>query len=173
MVRDFGGREEPRWRKGQRYAYLRQRTGQGVLLFALVLMGLLPIAMPESLDEMNIVGRKPGSPIGKPCKPIDEARFNRGWGGRPSTFSFSGVTFARRRGDADCSAGKHGLFGVLGAIYPTCRFDVPYQLAVTSGVGTRYYDVPPGYTAVVKAAPDETVCTVTERFDLYDLANGL
>jgi len=170
MVRDFGGREEPRWRKGQRYAYLRQRTGQAVLVFALVLMGVLPVAMPESLEEMNIVGR-PGSPIGKPCKPIDEAMFNRGWGGRPSTFSFSGVTFARRRGDADCSAGKHGLFGVIGAIYPTCRFDVPYQLGVVNGGRTDYYAVPPGYTAVVRAPPEGTRCIVTGRYDMFALAN--
>lgn len=172
MVRDFGGREEPRWRKGQRYAYLRQRTGQGVLLFALVLMGLLPVAMPLSLEQMNVIGHRPKADSGS-CRPISEAEFNRGWTEDPRVFSFSGATFARRRGDADCSAGKHGLFGVMGAIYPTCRFDVPYQLGVTNGGQTRYYAVPPGYTAVVKAAPDGTVCTVTERFDLYALANGL
>jgi hypothetical protein len=173
MVRDFGGQEAPRWRKGQRYAYLRQRVGQAVLLFSLVLIGTLPVVMPESLDEMNIVGHSPKSPIGKPCKPIDEAKFNRGWGGRPSVFTFSGVAFGRRRGDADCTSGKHGLFGVLGAIYPTCRFDVPYDLAVTNGGRTGYYEVPPGYTAVVKAAPDGTVCTVTERYDIYVLASGV
>jgi hypothetical protein len=173
MVRDFGGQEEPRWRKGQRYAYLRQRVGQAVLLASLLLIAVLPVAMPESLDEMNIVGHSAKSPIGKPCKPINEAKFNWGWGGKPSTFTFSGVTFSRRRGDADCSAGKHGLFGVVGAIYPTCRFDVPYQLEVTNGGRTDYFDVPPGYTAVVKAAPDGTVCTVTERYDIYVLASGV
>jgi hypothetical protein len=172
MVRDFGGREEPRWRKGQRYAYLRQRVGQGVLIAALLLIGVLPIAMPESLDEMNVIG-KPSKAERGPCRPISEAEFDRGWGGSPSTFTFSGVTFGRRRGDADCTAGKHGLFGVVGAVYPTCRFDAPYDLAVTDAAGSRYFAVPPGYEAVVAAAPGATRCTVTHRFDIYALADGV
>jgi hypothetical protein len=169
MVRDFGGRDAPRWRKGQRYAFLRQRTAQGVLLFALVLMGLLPIAMPASLEQTIILGHHATADQG-PCRPITEAAFNRGWKDEPYVFTFSGVTFARRRGDADCTSQKHGLFGVVGAIWPTCSFDTPYQVAVTRGGRTDYFAVPPGYEAKIAAAPEGPRCVVTHRYDIYSLS---
>jgi hypothetical protein len=169
MARDFGARDRPRWRRGQRLAAARDRGSQVFLLACLVLIGSLPLAMSVSIEQMN--GKGPGADAaGVPCPPITEATFNRGWAGDPLIFTFSGVTFARRRADADCSAGKHGLFGVVGAIYPTCRFDAPFQLAVIDHGRTSYFAVPPGYIAVVDAAPEATRCRVTHRFDIYALA---
>jgi len=166
MVRDFGGAARPTWRKGQRLAVLRLWGGQLFLLAALLLIATLPIAMPLSLEQTRIWGHGRAPPP-RACRTITAAEFDRGWHDEARTFSFSGVTFARRRGDADCSAAKHGLFGVIGAIYPTCRFDVPFALAVTNGGETRYFAVPPGETAVVEAAPSETRCKVTGHFDIY------
>jgi hypothetical protein len=170
MARDFGAKAPPSWRRGQRLATARVRAGQLFLLACLLLIASLPLAMSVSIDQMS--GKGPGGDTGGvPCPPSSEAMFNRGWAGDPLIFTFSGVTFARRRADADCSAGKHGLFGVVGAIYPTCRFDAPFQLAVVDHGRTRYFAVPPGYMAVVEAAPRETRCTVTHRFDIYAFAS--
>ncbi|MDB5475907.1 MAG: hypothetical protein JWP49_1418 [Phenylobacterium sp.] len=168
MARDFGGAGPPKWRRGQRLAVARIRGGQLFLLLALLLIASLPLAMPASLEQTVILGHGKPAPT-RPCQPITEAAFNRGWTNDPLIFTFSGVTFARRRADADCSSGKHGLFGVMGAIYPTCRFDAPYQLAVIDHGRTSYFAVPPGDTAVVEAAPQETRCKVTGRYDIYAL----
>src|SRR4051812_30698722 len=164
MVRDFGAADRPRWRSGQRLAFARDVGGKLFLVTALLLIGTLPVAMPLSLEQTRIWGHgRPPPP--RACRTITAADFDRGWHDEARTFTFSGVTFARRRGDADCTSRKHGLFGVVGAIYPTCRFDVPFALAVTRDGGeTRYFAVPPGETAVVEAAPDETRCKVTGHF---------
>lgn len=170
MVRDFGGATPPTWRQGQRLAVLRLWGGQAFLAVALLLIATLPVAMPLSLEQTVILGhRRPPPP--RACRTISAAEFDRGWKGEAHSFSFSGATFARRRGDADCTARKHGLFGLMGAIYPTCRFDVPFALAVTRGERTSYFAVPPGSTAVVEAAPDGTRCKVTGRYDIYDITN--
>jgi hypothetical protein len=169
VAKDFGAREPARWRPGQRLAVARNRGGQAFLLACLVLIGSLPLAMSVSIEQMN--GKGPSAKAGDaPCPVIDAATFNRGWTEDPLIFTFSGVTFARHRADADCSSGKHGLFGVVGAIYPVCRFDAPFQLAVLDHGRTSYFAVPPGYVAVVEAAPQATRCRVTHRFDIYALA---
>jgi hypothetical protein len=169
MVQDFGGHAAPRWRKGQRYAYLRLAVGKSVLLGALLIIAVLPIAMPASIDAAAGASANRHDPVGKPCPRISEADFYRGWTEEPHVFAFSGVSFARRRGDADCHAEKHGLLGMMGAIYPTCRFDQPYQLAVTAGGRTAYYAVPQSYTALVEAPPAGPRCRVSRPYDMYTL----
>src|SRR5436305_5323547 len=115
MARDFGAAAPPRWRRGQRLAVARQWGGQLFLIVCLLLIATLPIAMPLSLEQTKIWGHRPPPPP-RACQPITEADFNRGWTDDPRIFTFSGVTFARHRADADCNSGKHGLFGVMGAI---------------------------------------------------------
>src|SRR5947209_5942088 len=118
MVRDFGGMAPPRWRKGERLAVLRLAGGHLFLVAVVLLIAVLPIAMPASFEQTVIWGhQKPAPP--RDCQTISAAEFNRGWTEDPRIFSFAGVTFARHRADADCSSEKHGLFGVIGAIYPT------------------------------------------------------
>jgi hypothetical protein len=168
MARDYGGADPPRWRKGERLAYARGVGGKVFLGVALLLIASLPIAMPASLDQTVIWGhRKPPKPTA--CPTITPADFDRGWKEDARTFTFSGVTFARRRGDVDCLASKHGLFGVMGAIYPVCRFNAPFALKVSNSGGTRYFAVPGGYTAEVAAAPDDIRCKVLRRHDIYAL----
>jgi hypothetical protein len=170
MAADFGAKGPAKWRRGERISFLYAHVGPLVLLAALMLIGSLPLAMPYTIEEAAKAGADPsGSSAGPPCQPITEAAFNRGWTEDPLIFTFAGVTFARRRADADCSSGKHGLLGVVGPIYPTCKFDAPYQLAVIEHGKTLYYAVPPGHMAVVDAKPGDTRCVVTGHFDIYDL----
>jgi hypothetical protein len=172
-MRDFGSKGPPRWRAGQRLSFLHARTAPLVLLAALALIGSLPLVMPLSIDRMNIDGGPPSAARGQPCRQISEAVFNHGWARAPYSFTFSGVTLARRRGDADCATGRHGLLGLVGPVYPVCEFDAPVQLAVTSHGRTRYFAVPAGYKAVVEARPDETRCIVTARSRLTPLPQAL
>lgn len=166
MAKDFGGHDRPRWRAGQRLAAAHALGAKVFLGAALLLIASLPIVMPMSLEDTVIWGhRKPAA--ARDCRPITQAEFNRGWTDDPRIFTFSGVTFARRRADADCTAAKHGLFGVVGEIYPTCHFDAPFALAVIRGRRTEYFAVPGGFKADVEAAPDATRCRVTAPYDIY------
>ena len=167
MVTDFGASTRPSWRRGQRWAVARSVGGKPALVVGLLLIASLPTAIPISIEQMNVDKGPSSNPVGKPCRPISEALFNRGWTAPPRTFAFVGATFARRRGDADCSAGRHGLFGLVGPVYPVCEFDAPVELAVTSGGRSAWFDVRPGYTAVVEARPDGARCTITGLFQFY------
>ena len=166
MAKDFGGKARPRWRAGERLGVVHEIGGRLFLVATLLLIASLPVAMPASMEQTVILGHSKAAPD-HACPMITAADFNRGWNDDPRIFTFAGVTFARRRADADCESGKHGLFGVIGEIYPTCHFDAPYALAVIHGRRTEYFAVPGGFKAVVDAAPDATRCRITGRYDIY------
>lgn len=167
MAKDFGASAQPSWRRGQRGAVVLSVGGKAALVAGLLLIASLPAAIPISIEQMNVDKGPSSNPIGKPCGRIPEALFSRGWATPPRTFTFVGATFTRHRGDADCSSGRHGLLGLIGPIYPVCEFDAPVELAVTSGGESAWFDVRPGYTAVVEARPDGPRCTITGLFRFY------
>jgi hypothetical protein len=163
MATDFGDQGRPAWRRGQRLAFagwvgVRIGLAAGFLLFA-----SLPTAIAVSLGDPN------GDPVpkaegGPACRRISKAQFFRGWNADPRTIRFQDVAFSRRRGDAFCGMGHDGGFG---AHYPVCEFDAPVELAVASGGRDSYFDIGPGYTAVVEVRPTGPRCVVTGRFHYY------
>jgi hypothetical protein len=163
MTRDFGGRDRPTWRAGQRLAFVTQAGRRAGLLIAFVIFAALPslIAVSPIGADLPPLPHRPFSP--RPCRPIDLAAFNRGWTDDPRIFRFEGVTFARHRGDADCT-GRKGRGDA--AYWPSCDFDAPFQVAVLQGRSTAYFAVPPGFTARVEVRPGAIRCTVTSTFDL-------
>jgi hypothetical protein len=159
MTRDYGGQDRPVWRAGRRLEFITWYGGRGGLFIAFVIFAALPTLVAISPIGPSLLPAKHRPFTPRPCQPITEAVFERGWKDDPRTFSFLGVTFARRRGDADCQ-GRKGFFEKV--YWPVCEFDVPFQLAVARGGRTLYYAVPAGYTAVVDARPDAaTRCYVT------------
>jgi hypothetical protein len=159
MARDFGGLDRPRWRPGQRGAFVWAMASRVGLLGGFLIFASLPSLLAISSGGPDR-GPAKASAFTRPCRPITRAEFERGWTEAPRSFTFEGVTFARRRGDADCQGRRAGL----GKGYrPACEFDVPYQLAVTAGGVTSYFAVPPGEAASVETKPGIVRCEVTGR----------
>lgn len=159
MTRDYGGQDRPVWRAGRRLEFITWYGGRGGLFIAFVIFAALPTLVAISPIGPSLLPprHKPFTP--RPCRPIGDAEFNRGWKDDARSFTFLDVTFARRRGDADCQ-GRKRTFGKV--YWPICEFDAPFQLAVTRGGRTEYYAVPAGDTAIVDARPEAaTRCYVT------------
>jgi hypothetical protein len=160
MARDFGGKGRPRWRRGERLLFLYWAAGYAGLIAAFVLFAALPTTMALSLGNPN--GDPPPKAEGGPrCRSISKARFLQGWKEDPHVIHFQGVAFARRRGDIFCGVRREGL---MGKRFPVCELDAPVQLGVTLAGRETYWDVTPGYTAVVEARPDGPRCVVTGRY---------
>ena len=158
MARDFGGLARPRWRPGQRAAFVWWIAGHAGLLVGFLIFAVLPTFVAISPIGPDLSGR-PAPPFKTvPCGRISRAEFDRGWSAPPRTFTFEGVTFARRRGEANCQGRREGH---AKAYHPVCEFNVPYQLAVTAGGPAAYFTVPPGETATVEAKPGSIRCAVT------------
>lgn len=160
MARDFGSLERPRWRPGQRGAFVWWIAGHVGLLVGFLIFAILPTFVAISPIGPDLASRKPPPFATFPCRPISQAEFERGWTEPPRSFTFEGVTFARRRGDADCQGRR--ARGAK-AYHPVCEFDVPYQLAVTAAGPTAYFAVPLGETATVEAKAGQVRCEVTGR----------
>ena len=163
MAQDYGGEGRPGWRRGQRLLFLRWAVGHAGLIAGFLLFASLPTAMAVSLGDPN------GDPVpkaqgGPACRTISKAQFFRGWNADPRTIRFQGVAFSRRRGDAFCGMGHDGRFG---AGFPVCEFDAPVELAVAGGGRESYFDVGPGYTAVVEARAAGPRCVITGLFHYY------
>jgi hypothetical protein len=159
MARDFGDLDRPRWRPGQRGAFVWAMASRVGLLGGFLIFASLPSLLAISSGGPS---RRPAlaPAFAPPCRPITRAEFERAWTEPPRSFTFEGVTFARRRGDADCQGRRAGL---AEAYRPVCQFDVPYQLAVTVGGLTAYFAVPPGDAASVEAKPGLVRCSVMGR----------
>jgi hypothetical protein len=163
MATDFGAKDRPTWRRGQRMAFLRWIGGYAGLVAGLLLFASLPTSMALSVGDPN--GDKPPRAEGGPaCPAISKAQFFRGWKAEPRVIHFQGVAFTRRRGDASCGMAHDGL---IGRSFPVCEFDAPVELAVAAGGREVYFDVRPGYTAVIEARPDGPRCTITGLFQFY------
>lgn len=160
MARDFGGKERPRWRRGERLLFVRWLAGYAMMAAAFVLFAALPTSMVLSLGPPP--GQAAPAPQGGPdCRPIPKAKFLQGWTEAPHVIRFQGAAFARRRGDIFCGVRRDGLFG---ARFPVCELDAPVQLGVTVDGHESYWDVSPGVTAVVEARPAGPRCVVTGRY---------
>jgi hypothetical protein len=160
MARDFGGEGRLRWRRGERLLYLRWAAGHVGLVAAFGLFAALPTTMALSLGNPN--GEPPPKAAGGPvCRAIAKAKFLQGWREDPHVIHFQGVAFARRRGDIFCGVRRDGMFG---RTFPVCELDAPVQLGVTRAGRESYWDVTPGYTAVVEARADGPRCVVTGRY---------
>ncbi|HEV2530554.1 hypothetical protein [Phenylobacterium sp.] len=164
MARDYGGVDLPRWRRGQRGLFLRHWISQILLVGGFLVFAALPTAFAISggfhSDKPNFETQAPGPP----CREIGEAEFDRGWNDPPHRFSFGAATFARRRGDADCTARAPG--GV-GPAFATCNFDAPWAIAATFDGKTRWWSVAGGYSATVDARRSGLTCRVTGKFHYY------
>lgn len=160
MGQDFGSRAAPVWRRGQRLAFLWSRLTQAGLVAGLLMFASLPTSIALS---MRGGGGGPPPPVGAPCRPIDRARFERGWAKPAHSFSFYGAAYARRTGDVFCYVLRDGLFGPRHAV---CEFTTPTELAVTVGGRTSYFDIGPGLTVVTDVRADGPHCVVAGRFRL-------
>jgi hypothetical protein len=160
MAGDFGGGGRSRWRRGERLDVLRRFGGYAVMATVFVLFAALPTSMTLSLGQPP--GPVAAAPEGKPpCRQISHASFLRGWREAPHVIHFQGAAFARRRGDIFCGVRRDGLFGKT---FPVCELDAPVQLGVTVDELDTYWDVGPGWTAVVEARPEGPRCVVTGRY---------
>jgi hypothetical protein len=160
MARDFGGGGRSRWRRGERLDVLRRIGGYVAMAAVFVLFAALPTTMTLSL------GQAPGpvapAPADRPaCRAVSKAKFLQGWTEPAHVIHFQGVAFARRRGDIFCGVRRDGLFG---RTFPVCELDAPVQLGVVIAGRESYWDVGPGWTAVVEARPDGARCVVTGRY---------
>jgi hypothetical protein len=160
VARDYGGAEPPSWRRGRRLAFLWTWGSRVVLVIGLLVFASLPTMLALSMGGPPEPAPKP--PVGPPCRPITQAQFYRGYREGPKTFVFLRATFTRRRGNAECRGHSDGL----AKHYPVCEFNAPIELAVTAAGKHYWYDVGPGYSAVVEAPPGGPRCTITGRFRL-------
>jgi hypothetical protein len=159
MARDFGG-GRPRWRRGERLGFLRDRLGAILLVAGFLVFASLPTAFALSGSFHDDTGPVKASG-GRPCRVISRAEFERGWREPPHSFNFAGATFERRRGDVECSARQPGG---LGKPYVACAFDAPYQVAVAAMGRQGWFEVGAGNMAVVEARIEGLRCTVTGRY---------
>lgn len=160
MARDFGGNGRPRWRRGERLFFLRWLGGFAAMGAAVVLFATLPTTMALSVGEPP--SQAAPAPKDKPaCRPISKAKFQQGWSKDARVIHFQGVGFARHRGDIFCGVRRDGLFGKY---FPVCELNAPVQLGVLVDGRETYWDVTPGYTAVVEGRPDGPRCVVMGRF---------
>jgi len=160
MARDYGSKDPPAWRRGQRFALVRVWAGRAALVAGFLVFASLPTMLAMSMGGAPDPPIKPA--VGRPCPVIDQRTFYRGYPEAPKTFVFLHATFTRRRGHADCQ-GRSDHFA---SHYPVCVFNAPVELAVTVDGQHYWWDVGPGYTAVVEAPPAGPKCTITQRFKL-------
>lgn len=160
MARDFGGGGRSRWRRGERLDVLRRIGGYGAMAAVFLLFAALPTSMVLSLGQPP--GEVDPAPAGKPaCHAISKAKFLQGWTEPAHVIHFQGAVFARRRGDIFCGVRRDGLFG---ARFPVCELDAPVQLGVAIAGRETYWDVTPGWTAIVEARPAGPRCVVSGRY---------
>lgn len=162
MARDFGAKERPRWRPGDRWASVRFVAARAALIAGFLVFASLPTMFAMSMGSPPDPDEMPKTIVGQPCPTITQAKFYRGYREAPKTFVFLHATFTRRRGHADC----RGRSDQLASHYPVCEFNAPVELAVTLDGKHYWYDVGPGYTAIVEARPTGPRCTITGRFNL-------
>jgi len=160
MTRDFGGDGRPRWRRGERGLFIRDRAGAILSMAGFLIFASLPTAF--ALSGSFHSGASPvQAQAERPCRAITKAEFERGWREAPHSFTFSGVTFERRRGDVECAARKPGG---LGKPFVACAFDAPYQVAVAGAGRQAWFEVGAGNMAVVEARREGLRCKVTGRY---------
>ena len=160
MARDFGGGGRPRWRRGERLLFLRWLGGYAVMATVIVLFAALPTTMSLSLGEPP--SQADAAPKDKPaCRPISKEKFLQGWKKDARVIHFQGVGFARHRGNISCGVRRDGLFGNY---FPVCELNAPVQLGVIVEGRETYWDVTPGYTAVVEGRADGPRCVISGRY---------
>lgn len=162
MARDFGGLDCPTWRRGRRGLFLRYWLGNILLVGGFAAFAAFPTAFALSGGFHSYVPVRL-SKDGPPCREITKAEFERGWTEQPRTFTFGGATFARRRGDADCTAHTDPLSRPS----VVCAFDTPVAVAVAGFGHAAWFDVQPGRSASVEADGRGARCKITGVFRLY------
>ena len=155
--RDFGGP-----RKGGEGARFTAPIILAMIVMSALAVTIWSITQQSHEIAQTTVETRAQEIVGPPCPSVLSAAIAQPL--RPvNVFDFDGVAFARRFGEADCSA--IAAKGLLGNGYQlVCQFSSPSVLAVRTGKGLYYFEPGPGREATLFVKDGAPRCVLASPY---------